>query len=153
MDNLNLKGNFLLTFERIPNVAYYMQDTLIPGMSIGEVIVPNPALDYTIPGDKLTFDKLNINFIVDEELDNYAELLHWFMDMRDPDICAKADLYSDATITILSNNKNPIREFKFYDCFPILLDSLSFNYNSDPVESQICSTTIAYTYFKLSDKK
>lgn len=148
-DNLSLKGNFSLTFEKIPNVVYLMQDTIIPGISLGEVIVPNPVLDYTIPGDKLTFDKLNINFMVDEDLDNYGELLKWFMDMRNPSVCAKEDIYSDATITILSNNKNPLRSFKFYDCYPILLDTLSLNFNSDPAEPQVCSTTMAYTYFEL----
>lgn len=153
MSTENRKGNFIFTIELLPQVSFYLQDVSIPTVSMGETIIPNQVLDYSVPGDKLIYDKLLIAFLVDEDIDNYAELYKWLIDMRNPETNIRKTLYSDATLTILTNNKNPLREIKFFDCFPITVDALTFNYNADPAEVQIGSATLSYTYFKILPKK
>lgn len=148
-DNLNLQNNFVFTFETISGVAYSTQSVQLPSITLGEAIVPNKAVDYSVPGDKLTFDKLNIRFLVDEDLDNYMQLYNWLMRMRNPETCERADEYSDCQLTVLNNNKNILKKFTFVDCFPILLDVLEFDYAAE-AEPQSVSATISYTYFKES---
>ena len=40
--------------------------------------------DMFVTGDKLTFETLNITFLVDEELQNYRELWDWIVGMGSP---------------------------------------------------------------------
>ena len=40
--------------------------------------------DMFVAGDKLTFETLNITFLVDEELQNYRELWEWIVGMGAP---------------------------------------------------------------------
>jgi len=148
-DNLNIQNNFVFTFDKIDGVAYNTQNLQLPAITLGETIVPNKSVDYSVPGDKLTFDKLNIRFLVDEDLENYMQLYKWLMDMRNPETCERADIYSDCQLTILNNNKNVLKKFTFVDCYPILLDVLEFDYASD-ADAQSISATISYTYFKES---
>jgi len=151
MDNLGLRSNYILTFQKINNVAYYTQSLSIPAITMGEAFVSNKVMDYNIPGSKLTFDKLIIEFLVDENLNNYTQLFNWMMEMRGPDNCKQQDVYSDATITILTNNKNPLKKFNFIDVFPITLDVLSFDYTGSATDPQTCNVTFSYSHFKILD--
>lgn len=150
--NLNIKTNFIFTFDRIKNVSFSTKGLELPSISLGEAPVPTSKLDYSIPGEKLIFDKLNIRFLVDEDLTNYLELLNWFFEMRDPETDAGKslpDCISDCQLTILSNNKNPLFNFTFVDVYPILLDVLSFDYSTQ-AEPQECTAQFAFSYFKKS---
>ena len=54
------------------------------GITLGEAQFPTPMSDMPLSGDKLTFDTLNIQFIVDEELRNYRELWEWIVGIGFP---------------------------------------------------------------------
>ena len=43
-------------------------------------------------------------------------------------------MFSDATLTILSNKNNPIVEVRYADIFPTALSALDFNQNATDVE-------------------
>ncbi|MEE3228049.1 MAG: hypothetical protein VX237_03000, partial [Chloroflexota bacterium] len=77
--NLNLLQTvaFETNFLRIPNVSYFCQSVNIPGMVLGTALQPTPFSDIPIEGEKLTFDQLNISFLVDEDLQNYQEIYSW----------------------------------------------------------------------------
>lgn len=57
------------------------------------------------------------------------------------------DAVSDAIITVVNNNKNPIYNMILKDCFPTSLSELAMNIQaSDPV---VATVTIRYSYFEL----
>ena len=66
-----------INFDRIPKVTWFCTNANVPGVTLGEAMYPTPMADIGITGDKLTFDTLNIQFIVDEEYQNYQELWDW----------------------------------------------------------------------------
>tara|TARA_Y100000310_G_C20288559_1_gene626092 strand:+ start:31 stop:636 length:606 start_codon:yes stop_codon:yes gene_type:complete len=73
-----------IAFNRIPKTTWFCTAANIPGITLGEATYPTPMTDMFITGDKLTFDTLNITFIVDEELQNYRELWEWLVGIGAP---------------------------------------------------------------------
>ncbi len=73
-----------LAFNRIPKTTWFCTAANIPGIQLGEATYPTPMADMFITGDKLTFETLNITFLVDEELQNYRELWEWIVGMGAP---------------------------------------------------------------------
>ena len=72
------KNNFRLLIDRIPTVEYYVQTVNIPGLTMNETIMGSRiGLDGYFPGDKITFDTLDITFLVDEDLANFKEMYDW----------------------------------------------------------------------------
>jgi len=68
---------FRFKIAKLPTVEFFIQSANIPGISIGTATVPTPLYDYPVPGDEITFQDLDISFLVDENLTNYKELHDW----------------------------------------------------------------------------
>jgi len=73
-----------IAFNRIPKTTWFCTAANIPGITLGEASYPTPMADMFVAGDKLTFETLNITFLVDEELQNYRELWEWIVGMGAP---------------------------------------------------------------------
>ncbi len=73
-----------LAFNRIPKTTWFCTAANIPGITLGEATYPTPMADMFVTGDKLTFETLNITFLVDEELQNYREIWDWIVGMGAP---------------------------------------------------------------------
>ena len=73
-----------ISFNRIPKVDWFCTTANVPGITLGEAQYATPMTDIGITGDKLTFESLNITFIVDEELQNYRELWDWLIGIGFP---------------------------------------------------------------------
>ena len=73
-----------LAFNRTPKTTWFCTAANIPGIQLGEAQYPTPMADMVVTGDKLTFETLNITFLVDEELQNYRELWDWIVGIGTP---------------------------------------------------------------------
>ena len=68
---------FKFQLAKLPKVEYFTTACNIPGISLGTTLQPTPLTDISIPGDTLTFNDLEITFLVDENLENYREIHGW----------------------------------------------------------------------------
>jgi len=68
---------FRFKIAKLPQVEFFIQTVNLPGISIGEATVPTPLYNYPVPGDEISFQPLDISFLVDENLNNYKELHDW----------------------------------------------------------------------------
>ena len=91
-------SQFRLVLNRIPKTTWFCTTANVPGITLGEAQYATPMSDMFIAGDKLTFETLNITFIVDEELQNYRELWEWITGIGSPvkhtqwsDVLSKGD--------------------------------------------------------------
>ena len=77
--NLDYAANtqFRFLIDKLPKTEFFVKAANIPGVSIGEVTQPTPLSNITLPGDTLSFENLNITFIVDEFFNNYIEVQDW----------------------------------------------------------------------------
>ena len=72
------KNNFRLLIDKVPNVEYYVRTVNIPGLTFSEAEQPAGAgVNAFFPGDKVSFDTLDVNFLVDEDLENFKEIYDW----------------------------------------------------------------------------
>ena len=68
---------FRFKIAKLPLVEFFIQTVNLPGISIGEATVPTPLYDYPVPGDEISYQSLDLSFLVDENLNNYKELHDW----------------------------------------------------------------------------
>lgn len=145
-------SKFTLQMSRIPEIVYMCQTVSIPGISMGEVIVPTPFIDYPIPGDKLQFDAFDITFMIDEKMESWFSIFDWMKGMTFPEEFNQfknqgtinrvaynrmqdkmKPYYTDATLTVLTSHNNPRIRFHFQDMFPIVLSPIPLS-TSDTTE-------------------
>ena len=58
-------------------------------------------------------------------------------------------MFSDATMTILTNKNNPVVECRFADVFPISLSSLDYSQNQTDVEYLTATVNFKYTIYEI----
>ena len=75
---------FRFKISKLPQVEFFIQTVNLPGISLGSATVPTPLYDYPVPGDKITYQSLDISFLVDENLNNYKELHDWMLGLGFP---------------------------------------------------------------------
>ena len=68
---------FRFKIAKLPQVEFFIQTVNLPGISLGTVAIPTSVYNYPVPGDELSFQSLDISFLVDENLNNYKELHDW----------------------------------------------------------------------------
>ena len=171
---------FRSILNQIPKVQFFVQAANIPGISLGEAVIPTPYKDIPYVGDKVTYENLTIQFIVDEHLENYIEMHNWMIGIGFPksrqqftnfrsttsntsNAAGKAQtdigkvglsvperpLYSDATLSILSNKNNPLVEIRFSDCFPVSLSGLDYTQQVSDVEYLTASVDFRYKLYEI----
>ena len=75
---------FKFNIIKLPKVEYFCTAVNVPGISLGTTSYNTPLKNIPMPGEKLTYDDLEMTFLVDENLDNYAEIHGWLMGIGFP---------------------------------------------------------------------
>ena len=169
---------FRFMINQLPKVQFFTTAANIPDISLGEAVIPTPFKDIPIMGDKITFGNLDVSFIVDEYLENYISIHNWLIGIGFPksrtqfssfrtdssnnptsaknvsvDTVGKATadrgLYSDATLTILSNKNNPLVEVRYSDLFPVSLSGLNYSQENTDVTYQTAQISFRYKLYEI----
>jgi len=155
---------FLLTFDRIPDVTYFCQEANIPGIQLPAIVVPSPAIDYHVAGNKLTYSTFNIKFMVDEKVNSWKNIHEWLMSIASPHGTEDRNYltrlqnefkqtsfpqYSDAVLTVLSNLNNPVLRVHLVGLFPMSLSDIQFDttLSADHIITADASFSVKYFDF------
>lgn len=150
--------SFIVSIDRLPHVEFFTQKVMIPDVSGSPQQTNTPlGLIYDSPS-QLQYSDLDITFIIDEDMKNYLEILNWLEGMGSPntqDQYAKLEasdegIQSDITIVINNNHKNPNLHFKFKDCFPVNISSISLDVTSADTIYSEATATFRYTNFTVA---
>jgi hypothetical protein len=68
---------FKFQIIKLPKVEYFCTAANVPGINLGTAEQITPLKDIPLPGDRLQYDTLSIQFLVDENLENYREIHGW----------------------------------------------------------------------------
>ena len=68
---------FKFGIHQLPKVEFFTVAANVPSITLGDALFPTPYKDIPMMGDKITYDNLTINFVVDEYLENYISLHEW----------------------------------------------------------------------------
>lgn len=161
-------SKFQLSFKRLPDVQYFCQKADIPSVSLNALEQPTPFKNKPVAGNKITYETLDIEFLLEETMNSWKEIYTWmtdlglltgYQDYRNLGTLAnniksqfktKADQYSDATLTVLSTQNNPKLRFQFFDCFPVHLGRVSFDTTASPDQvTMTCTASFAMFYYSM----
>lgn len=146
--NLLQGSKFKLNFDRLPDVSFFCTEVNIPGMSLTENMVATPFKDFNVAGDKLTYDPLEVTFLLNENLSPWREIHDWIRGLGFPvkfdeyknlsnlqaakmysglaSLGSETPQYSDGRLTIYTNKNNPSILVSFKDLYPIDISSIQF---------------------------
>ena len=166
-ENINpLSPNgFSFSITKLPNVSFFCQRVTLPNISLAAIDQMNPFSNRPIPGEIMTFSELSVQFLIDEQLLNYTSIFQWMVALGFPEshdqyknfvggqsstvYTELAKNYSDATLGILDSQNNTVKNFMFYDLFPISLDAIQFESTAMDVNYVLGNATFRYSYFKI----
>ena len=75
---------FKFSIIKLPKVEYFCTAANVPGVTLGGTSQPTPMRDIPLAGDTLDYDSLTIQFLVDENLENYREMHGWLTGLGAP---------------------------------------------------------------------
>ena len=75
---------FKFSIIKLPKVEYFCTSVNIPGVNLGETTQATPLKKIPVPGDTLTYDPLQMTFLVDENLENFQEIHGWLVGLGFP---------------------------------------------------------------------
>ena len=162
--NFLASSGFKFSLSKFPKVDFLSNTALIPAINLGVAFQPTYLKDIPIPGDKLTYDDFTLDFIVDEELENYIIVHNWMMGLGYPE---SVELYEnlidsdpqnpgvhnansgqcDGTLIIYNSSFNPIAQVTFQGMFPVSLSTIEFDAKTEDTNYVTASVTFKYTNY------
>ena len=160
---------FRFALKRSPAAAFFCNQANIPSLDLGIAQQTSYLKDIDIPGDKIVFGDLTLRFLVDEDLFNYMEIQNWIRglgypeklsQLSDLDRAAKVssnfgqkgeNIYSDATLQVLSNSLVPKFQVMFKDVFPYSLSTITFDATDTDIEYFTAEVSFKYTIYDMQD--
>ena len=88
---------FRFGIHQLPKVEFFATAVTLPGISLGTAILSTPYKDIPLPGEKLDYGNLTIEFLVDEYLENYISLHNWMTGLGFPQDREEFKTYRDVT--------------------------------------------------------
>ena len=140
-----LENNFIFTCERLPVTQQFIKTVTLPEVTLGQPEYAARQQDIKIPGHKFTFGEVDIEFILAEDFSNHKEIYTWLNNIRSYNGTNIASQMSDASITVLSNNKQPLATIKLTGMFPTLLGSCNFTFSNVSGNMLSCLASFAIT--------
>tara|TARA_B100000929_G_scaffold268720_1_gene237722 strand:+ start:138 stop:611 length:474 start_codon:yes stop_codon:yes gene_type:complete len=137
--NINPLADVQFKFDvaALPNTTFFIQTVNLPGVTLEAAVMATPQLqNLSRHTGIITYETLELTFMVDEYLKNWQEIYEW--------IVGDENKYTSAVLTILSSAMNPTMEIHFKDIFPTSLSGISFDSTTtDPVYQ---TGTVSFNY-------
>ena len=156
---------FKLVIDRTnyPNLEFFVQDFTHAGVIMNTADSQYKKL-AAIPfiGDKLTYNEMLANIILDEDMKAYTEMHDWMRRILDQDMTTPVDRFkaktekppaqSDITLSILSSSNNVIVQIKYRDCIPTALTDIQFQATGGGDAFLTFGASFRFTYFDILTK-
>ena len=137
--NINPLADVQFKFDvaALPNTSFFIQSVNLPGVSLEAAVMAAPQLqNFSRHTGVITYEPLNVTFMIDEYLKNWQEVHEW--------IVGDESKYTSAVLTILSSSMNPTMEIHFKEIFPTSLTEISFDSTTTDPVYQIATVTFNY---------
>ena len=149
--------SFEIAFSRLPTIEYFCQRVNIPAVILGDTFQPMPFMNLPVEGDTLSFESMNLSFILDEDMQNYMEIYSWLTALGFPrdyeqfktlkpasEASEYASMFSDMDIMLQTNKSNPNYKITFNDVFPTSLSSVQFDTSVSALEPIVVDATFNF---------
>ena len=100
---------FRFGIHQLPKVEFFVTAVNIPGISLGTATLSTPYKNIPLPGEKLDYGNLSIEFLVDEYLENYISLHNWMTGLGFPQDREEFKTYRDVTSNTPATPAGPVQ--------------------------------------------
>ena len=132
------------------DLAFLCRATAIPGQTVGPIAIPFRGRQLQIAGDR-TFEPWTITVMNDTDFKLYRGFERWMNginNMSDNEgIANPADYQVDAFVDQLDRNGTTLKSYTYRGLFPISLDSIALNYNTNDTIEEF-GVTFQFQYFE-----
>lgn len=159
-------SQYRVTLGNYPLLEWFCVAVNLPDISIQRFAQPTRLATIAKVGDSITFGDLSFTFLVDEKLRNYQEIFDWMVNIGFPsnhnqfmakpradsiDRDGDLNLYSDLTVTIMTNKNNPAVRLRYYEAWPVTLGGLTYTTQSTDAEYLTADVTFAFSYYEFEN--
>lgn len=139
-------NNFVMQFNNLPDVTFFLHSMPFPTInaSVVNVNMPNFPIKYGMPSTTLDYGVIDCDILLDEKLTTWFSIYDWMI--YNTKHANLNDYFTQATILVFTNAKNPMLRVDLVDCFPITLSSFQLQVESS--EFQTFSATFQYRNIK-----
>lgn len=167
--NLLNEGAWNLRIQRIPKASFLCKNISLPNVTIDALpIMTGAPRPHMIAGSKITYGTVSLTFKVDENMENYQELLAWMRGIvgdpssdvhkkliTDPRIGrgmrdTEYNIYSQGSLITTTNAYKNNYEIILEDIFPIDLGSMALNQETDNSVNIECDVTFSCSNFRFN---
>ena len=154
-------AGFKFSLAKAPKVDFFSQSVSIPNIDLGVAVQTTYLRDIPVPGDKLVYGDLDIEFFIDENLENYLQIERWMRSLGYPESLAETvsldpqkdslldGARSDGTLLVYNSSFNPIAKILFKDMFPTSLTPVPFTADATDINYIMATATFKYTIFNV----
>jgi hypothetical protein len=155
-------SQFTLSFLKLPNVVLRLQTCSIPSLGMSHSEVGTPFSWIKEPDTKVTFSEFPITFKLDENFDGYLEVFNWMMGLSFPEDFSqyrdlkgdvppqdRTNIFSDATLSVLTNANNPNIRVNFVGAFPTFLSQVDFETTNEDAMNIDIAASFEYQRFSI----
>ena len=140
--NINPLADVQFKFDvsALPNTSFFIQTVSLPGVTLEAAVIATPQLqNFSRHTGIITYEALDVTFLIDEYLKNWQEIYEWMI--------GDENKYTSAVLTILSSSMNPTMEIHFKDIFPTSLSEIAFDSTTTDPVYQIATVSFNYTEY------
>lgn len=157
-------AKFILSLPRVTSTQFFCQATNLPGVSTTNTIQATMFSDLNIPGDKLVYEPLNVEFLLDEDLYSWTTIFDWMQGIAFPKEFEQYKQlpslsrysegkahpqYADGELTVLSATNIPRLKIKYIDMFPISLSQVQFDIRLGAEHTMTSSAVFKYKRYEI----
>ena len=140
--------------KNYPNLEFFVQAIVHPSVSVAQTEVQYSRVAVHTPGDKILYDELSLELLLDENLTGYKEMYSWLerlvlqSEQKATDSNTVATT-ADITLSILSSHNNTTNKFIYRDCIPTLIGAVNLTANASDVQYITVPISFSFTYFDI----
>jgi hypothetical protein len=136
--NFNYENRFRLTFLHHKADVRKLGATCVainlPTIILGQTEQPTSIRKIWLPGDSLEFEDINLQFMLQESMENWIAVMDWVYRLRDPDEIKYERELCDLGVDILDAKYNTVVECTFIDIFPFTMSDVPLTTQIEDVE-------------------
>jgi|688.fasta_scaffold695799_2 hypothetical protein len=137
-------SKFSIEIAKFPQIKFFAKRVVLPEISMGTSQQPTPNRDVPLVGDKLSLGSLTIDFLLQEDLQDWFKIISYMESIISYRGVFDKDPYTDISIIMYSTNDNPVAEFTCKGCFPVSI-------TNPELEAGASNETILSTVFEITD--
>ena len=158
--------SYQFQIQKLPGLTYFIQSAEVPQINLGFTTQGTSVHDIKIPGETMEFSSLSLEFIVDEELNNWNQIYFWMSGLGYPEghelyrkyinssinKNSRKELtkgYSDGALIHLDSANHTKQVFTFIDLFPVSLSGMQMNSTNENNSVATATVTFEYSYYTI----